>query len=298
MSPPSHTDVSHGPDGLEVPQQVIPLPDQVTQADNLEFMATLPVASCHLIYIDPPFGTGQSRRAASGGLGFVDPTWGSVGAWLDWMQPRFETMHRLVSANGSLVVHLDWRTVHYAKTALDSIFGGDNFLNEIIWSYRTGGRSTRWFARKHDTLLLYAKAKGCHAFNVLRDGTFRTLGMNRDADGRPYKSTRNGRLYFHPDGPALTDVWDLPFLSTVSAERNGYPTQKPEALLDRVIRACSNPGDVVADFFCGSGTTLAVAKRLGRRAVGCDLNPQAVELTRQRLAGLDGAATQPVSTKT
>lgn len=278
------TDASTGSTGQKVPPGDASGPNRVTQGDNLAFMQTLPQACCDLIYIDPPFGTGRPRRATAQAMGFVDPSWGGVGAWIDWLQPRLEAMHRLLPQSGSMVIHLDWRTVHYAKVALDGVFGPDNFLNEIIWSYRTGGRSTRFFARKHDTLLLYAKSKGLHTFNLLRGGTFRTLGLNRDPDGRPYKSTRNGRLYFHPDGPALTDVWDLPFLSTVSAERNGYPTQKPEALLERIIQACSDPGNTVADFFCGSGTTLAVAKRLGRQVIGCDLNPQAVELTRQRLA--------------
>ena len=110
-----------------------------------------------------------------------------------------------------------------------------------------------------------------------------TDGMNYDEQGRPYKQTRAGRLYFHPDGPAVTDVWEIPFLSTVSLERCGYPTQKPEALLERIIRAGSEPGDWVADFFCGSGTTLAVARRLGRRWLGCDNSAAAVKLAQRRV---------------
>lgn len=191
-------------------------------------------------------------------------------------------MHRLLSETGSLLVHLDWRTVHYAKVMLDTLFSRDNFLNEIIWHYRTGGRCSHWFARKHDSILFYAKNKGKHTFNVLRGGKFRTDGLNIDEDGRPYKSTKKGRLYFHPDGPAITDVWDIPFLSTVSNERTGYPTQKPEALLDRIIQAASNPGDVVADFFCGSGTTLTVAARTDRRFIGCDIESAAVEIAKNR----------------
>src|SRR5207244_453462 len=138
------------------------------------------------------------------------------------------------------------------QSLLDEIFGYEHFLNEIVWSYRTGGQSRRWFARKHDTILVYARSRGRHKFNVLRNGEFRTDGLNYDETGRPYKNTTRGRLYFHPGWPAMTDVWELPFLSTVSLERNGYPTQKPEALLERIIRASSDPGDVVADFFCGS----------------------------------------------
>ena len=258
--------------------------DRVVCCDNLVLLDKLPAESCDLTYADPPFGSGQQRKGTGAcGPTFADPARGGIEAYTDWLRPRLEHMHRVLSPRGSLYVHLDWRTVHHVKVLLDSIFGPANFLNEIVWSYRTGGRSHRWFARKHDTILLYVKRSGKHTFNLLRYGEFRTRGLNYDAQGRPYKSTRRGRLYFHPDGPALTDVWELPFLSTVSRERNGYPSQKPEALLERVIRASSNEGDLVADFFCGSGTTLVVAKRLGRRYLGCDSNPQAVKLATERL---------------
>jgi DNA modification methylase len=174
--------------------------------------------------------------------------------------------------------------VHHVKVLLVELFGGDHFLNEIIWSYRSGGRSGRWFPRKHDTLLLYAKRLGHHTFNRLRDGAYRTRDLRVTNGGRPYKSTRAGPIYFDPAGPVIPDVWDIPFLSTVATERTDYPSQKPEALLERVVKASSNEGDLVADFFCGSGTTLAVAKRLNRRYLGCDINPDAVEITKRRLA--------------
>jgi DNA modification methylase len=167
---------------------------------------------------------------------------------------------------------------------LDEIFGSDNFLNEIIWSYRSGGRTGRWFARKHDTILLYARKIGAHTFNRMRGGRYRTLDLQLTTDGQPYKSTRNGRIHFHPDGPVVPDVWEIPFLSTVSKERTRYPTQKPEALLERMIQASSDRGDLVGDFFCGSGTTLVTAKRLGRHWLGCDRSSEAVKLTRKRLA--------------
>ena len=140
--------------------------------------------------------------------------------------------------------------------------------------------------RKHDTLLLYARNAGRHTFNRMRGGQYRTRDLRFTEDGRPYKSTRNGPIYFHADGPILSDVWDIPFLSTVSKERTDYPTQKPETLLERIILASSNEGDLVADFFCGSGTTLAVAKRLERRWLGCDINPEAVAIAEKRLEGV------------
>ncbi len=254
--------------------------------DNLSLMARLPDACCDLIYADPPFGTGKRQAGRDAGPEFSDAWPAGLDGYLEFLRPRLQQFRRLLKTTGSLYLHLDWHTVHYVKVYLDQLFGYENMLNEIIWSYRTGGRSTRWFARKHDTILVYARRAGRHRFNLLRDGAFRTDGMNMDENGRPYKSTRAGRLYFHPDGPAMTDVWEIPFLSTVSLERTGYPTQKPEALLERIIRASSNPGDVVADFFCGSGTTLAVAQRLGRRWIGCDISADAVDIASRRVARL------------
>lgn len=252
-------------------------------ADCLDFMAGLPDGCCDLIYVDPPFCTGKRLTTTERTHEFGDAWPGGLDTYLEFLQPRLEQMHRLLKTSGTLWLHLDWHAAHYVKVRLDGIFGYDNFLNEVVWSYRTGGRSTRWFARKHDTLLVYARRAGRHTFNVLHDGCFRTDGLKRDEAGRPYKNTRAGRLYFHPDGPAMTDVWEIPFLSTVSLERTGYPTQKPEALLERIIRSCSQPGDLVADFCCGSGTALAVAQRLGRAWLGCDISAEAVELARQRL---------------
>jgi site-specific DNA-methyltransferase (adenine-specific) len=153
-------------------------------------------------------------------------------------------------------LHCDPTASHYLKLICDAVFcpQGGNFLNEIIWSYRTGGVGKQWFSRKHDVLFFYAKQTGQHVFHVQRSGEFRTEGMNYDETGRPYKSTKKGRLYFNSEGPTMTDVWEMPFLSTVSLERLGYPTQKPEALLERVIKASSNEGDVILDAYCGCGS--------------------------------------------
>ncbi len=249
--------------------------------DNLPFMRRLPDGCCDLIYIDPPFGTG--RAPTRGRARYSDQWAGGIKAYLAFMFPRLVECHRLLPRHGTLYVHLDWRAAHYVRIQLDTIFGMDNFLNEIIWHYRTGGVSRQWFGRKHDTILVYAKQIGRHRFNQLREGKFRTDGLNYDEKGRPYKSTKRGRLYFHADGPALTDVWDIPFLSTVSLERVKWPSQKPLALLRRIISASSRPGDRVADFFCGSGTTLVAAKEMGRRFLGCDASKQAAAIASQRL---------------
>jgi len=216
-------------------------------------------------------------------MGYTDHWSNGLDGYLSFLRPRLEHIHRVLKPTGTMFVHLDYRTSHYVKTALDQIFGYENFMNEIIWSYRTGGVSRRWFGRKHQTILAYAKRLGEHKFHVLREGWFRTDGLNIDSQGRPYKTTRRGRLYFDPRGPALTDVWEVPFLSTVGSERVGWPDQKPVKLLERIIACCSDPDNLVGDFFCGSGTTLVAANRLARRWVGCDICKDAVDLTYNRL---------------
>jgi len=261
--------------------------NRVALADCLTFVRSLPRACCTVIYADPPFNServvGLARRASPQ---FTDRHPGGTPDYLAFLRPRLAQMIELLTDTGTLYVHLDWRATHYVKVVLDELLSPDHLLNEIIWSYRGGARPARWFARKHDTILAYAKTPGRQVFNRLREGTYRTKDLRKDEDGRPYKSTRKGRIYFHPDGPAMSDVWDVPILSTVSKERTGYPTQKPEALLRRMIQASSNEGDLVGDFFCGSGTALAVAAKLGRRWIGCDQNPDAVTITQQRLAAV------------
>lgn len=251
-------------------------------SEALQFARAQPAESFDLIYVDPPFCTGKARGRATGGR-FADAWPGGLKEYLRELHPHLAEFHRLLPPRGTLWVHLDWRAAHYVKIQLDTIFGAENFLNEIIWHYRTGGAGRRWFARKHDTILVYARRLGRHQFFPQRGGAYRTDGLRRDAAGRPFKSTRRGRLYFHADGPLLSDVWDVPFLSTVSRERVAWPTQKPLALLERIIAATTRPGQRVGDFFCGSGTTLVAAARLGRCAVGCDRSAEAVRLARRRL---------------
>ncbi|HNO79987.1 MAG TPA: site-specific DNA-methyltransferase [Phycisphaerae bacterium] len=250
---------------------------RIVCADNLSMMATIADASIDLVYIDPPFMTNTTRVSANG-QNYEDRWRGGVDEYRAFLQSRLTEIHRLLKTSGSVYVHIDPRVSHHVRLMLDEIFGVGNFLNEVIWSYRTGGVSTKWFGRKHDTILVYAKSAGSHTFNVRREGAYRTDGLKLDEEGRPFKQTKKGRLFFNADGPALTDVWEIPFLSTVSLERTGYPTQKPEALLGRIIQASSLPGDLVADFFCGSGTTLAVAKRMGRKWLGCDESEEAVKI--------------------
>lgn len=247
-------------------------------------MRGLPDQCCNLIYIDPPFETPHAGPA------LMKPTLRknshakvAIDSFITFLRPRLIEMRRILARRGTLWVHLDWHAVHYIKCEMDELFGYEAFVNEIIWSYRAGSRPGRWFPRKHDSILVYAKTPGEQTFNSLRGGEYRTRDMQHDDDGRPFKSTKNGRIYFNPLGPAMTDVWEIPILSTVSRERVGYPSQKPRALLERVIQAGSNEGDIVADFFCGSGTTLVVARSLRRHWLGCDRHALAIEKTRRRL---------------
>ncbi len=242
--------------------------------DNLAVLGGMPSDAFQLIYADPPFATG--RRRGRGGASFPDFR-AEPRAYLEWLMPRLAEMRRVLDPRGTLYVHLDWHAVHYVKVGLDEIFGRENFRNEIIWHYNSGPRRQRDFGRRHDVILRYSKTANYF--------------FDPDAVRQPYSPDINippsKRHYYHPRGKVMDDVWRIPIIpQNDKRERLGYPTQKPEALLEVIVRSSSRPGDLVGDFFCGSGTTLAVAARLGRRWVGCDDNPEAIALARRRLAAI------------
>jgi site-specific DNA-methyltransferase (adenine-specific) len=255
-----------------------------------------------LIYIDPPFMTG--RNFTSGSQPAYNDTWNhDLDGYLQWLYATFVWLHRLLAEQGSMYVHLDWRAVHYARVMLDEIFASSNdstgagFKSEIIWHYQSGGRSQKHFARKHDTILLYTRsARYCfHPERIgERRGNHKRNNMRKEVgpDGRVTWTIRSaGRLYSYHEDALMTpsDVWnDISHLQQKDPQRNGYATQKPEALLERIILASSEEGDIVLDCFCGSGVTPLVAQQLGRRWIGCDQSKLAIQLTRQRL--LDHAA--------
>jgi DNA modification methylase len=262
----------------------------------LETASRLPRGIARLVYLDPPFLTGRPRvgparsgaadaRASTAADRYVfDDRWpGRLATYLPWLEANLRALLPLLMPGGSLVLHLDARTVHYAKVLLDWLMGEQAFINEIIWHYTGGGRSKTRFSNKHDTLLWYATGPR-PVFNV-------------DAVRVPYQPTSGyarsgivsaaGRRYLpHPAGTPVDDVWDIPIVNPMSAERVGYPTQKPLALLERLIAALTNPGDLVVDLFCGSGTTLVAAARLGRRWVGGDRSPAAIACARRRMETL------------
>ena len=250
-----------------------------------------------LIYIDPPFMTGRTFTVDTQPV--YDDTWNhELDTYLQWLYETLSWLHHLLAQHGSLYVHLDWRAVHYARVMLDEIFGytptgdGPGFKSEIIWHYQTGGRSQKHFARKHDTLLLYTKSAQ-YVFHPERIGERRGTDKRNhmrkqvDAAGRTSWTIRSaGKIYSYDEDSLMTpaDVWlDISHLHQKDPERNGYATQKPAALLERILLASSEQDDLVLDCCCGSGVTPAVAERLGRRWIASDQSPLAIQLTRQRL---------------
>jgi len=267
-------------------------PNKLYWGDNLHVMRALPSESIDLIYIDPPFFSGkkynmifQDRNEV---ITFEDIWEGGLPTYLVWLNARLVEMKRLLKPTGYIFVHLDWHAVHYVKTEMDKIFGYKNFVNEIIWHYFMGGKSKDRFARKHDNILVYIKS-GKPKLKVEEHDRILikkpSLGSHKDIKPILCK-TCNGESGIYLSKVLMDDVWDIPGVFNMSDEYLGYHTQKSEALLERIIKASSNEGDVVADFFCGGGTTPAVAQKLGRRWIACDISRIAIEVTKGRILRL------------
>lgn len=260
--------------------------------DNLPRLRALQAESVDLIYIDPPFNTGRTQRldrvrtrraedgarAGFGGRRYASEPAGSqsfADAFDDFegfLVPRLEELHRVLAADGSLFLHIDFREVHYCKVWLDRIFGRDAFLNELIWAYDYGARSKKRWSAKHDNILWYAKDPERYTFHF--DAMDRIPYMAPGLVGKE-KAAR---------GKTPTDVWWHTIVPTNGKERTGYPTQKPLGILRRILAVHSSPGDLVLDCFAGSGTTGAAALELGRRALLMDANPTALETMQARFA--------------
>lgn len=265
-------------------------PDRVIRGDAIAHAATCPDGALDAIYIDPPFGTGivQVGRGHRYADRADDPA-----AFVAWISPLLEHCRRALAAHGSLFVHLDYRAVHYVKVALDHLFGRASFVNEIVWCYAVGGKSRRGFGRKHDTILWYARGADW-AFYPDAIRVPRRAGSHMrvvlDEGGTPVQEKtdrKTGRVYRYPvaAGKIPEDWWaDIETLNHSDRERTGWPSQKPARLLERVLGAVTRPGDLVADWFAGSGTTAAVAQRLARRFLTVERESAAVELCVERLA--------------
>ena len=256
-----------------------------------------------LIYLDPPFGTGDSFQRKSEKEDSKIPLFRDdmpEAEYLKWMRVILTGCHALLSPSGSLYLHIDWRMSAKLRLMLDEIFGPDNFMDEIVWGYRSGGRATRFFPRKHDTILFYRKSRRVY-FNIAAVGTPRGpeprnhMRQFVGQDGRVGFSIRtNGKLYTYYEDDLIypTDVWtDIEHLQQKDKERLGYATQKPEALLERIILASSRAGDLVCDLFSGSGTTAAVAVKNGRRFLAVDASPLALITLRKRLLSIAASPT-------
>jgi len=258
--------------------------------DNLEVLKLLADETIDLIYIDPPFNTGKKQarkqisvsqdengdRVGFGGNRYQTTVIGErayrdyFDDYLSFLEPRLVEAHRVLKSNGSLYFHIDYREVHYCKVLLDDIFGRDSFINEIIWAYDFGGRSKKRWPAKHDNILFYAKNPEKYTFN--RDEVDRIPYMAPGLVGKE-KAAR---------GKFPTDTWWHTIVGTNSNEKTGYPTQKPVGVLKRIVGASSKQGDIVMDFFAGSGTIGEVCNELGRNFILVDNNPQAINVMRER----------------
>lgn len=277
--------------------------NHIYQGDNLYFMPDFPDESIDLIYIDPPFGTqslwqSKAFKEKVQELQFYDIWGGGVNGYIEFMVERLRHMHRLLKPTGSLFVHLDWRMSHYIKVELDKIFGvknpaatDSNFVNEIVWCYKSGGASKKHFARKHDTILFYAKHKKKYLekFRIKRDEKS-YQGIGYSTGNKNVKLYKDG--FFDYLGPHTLvypkDWWDdIGMISTAAKhsldKRTGWPTQKPVDLLMKIIQATTHKGDLVADFFCGCGTTINAAQELRRNWIGCDASKTACDVMREKM---------------
>ena len=296
---------------------------QITQTNAIicgdcrDQLARIPDGSVDLIYLDPPFFSGKNYDIVWGDgaeiraftdkkfftliceCGKVFPVKNKfcnecgasrdkatereskdIEAYIQWLRSRLEKCRDILRPTGTIYCHLDYHAVHYVKQMMDEIFGRENFQNEIIWHYFAGGKAKRFFARKHDNILTYTRGK-VHTFNPMKH--------KRRLDFKPAlkneaKNADTGRDEFgYYSVVTMDDVWDIKSVFNMANEYEGYPTQKPEALLERIIKASSNPGDVVLDPFCGCGTCVAVAEKLGRKWIGIDVSPTSTKLMVKRL---------------
>jgi len=266
--------------------------NELILGDNLEIMKKMPKESIDLIYLDPPFFSNRNYEVIWGDKGevrsFADRWAGGVENYLVWLKARVVEMHRLLKPTGSFYLHCDWHANAYIRVEiLDKIFGYDNLRNEVIWAYKSGGASKRFFSRKHDTIYFYSKSKN-YTFNLEKEKSYGQTGGGQGGKVVYYKDEIGSYSIV-----GVKDWWDISMLSTTHSERIGYPTQKPKKLIERIIKASSNEGDIVLDPFVGGGTTIIVADELQRQWIGIDQSPIAIKVSDFRLAKERSAWSQP-----
>jgi site-specific DNA-methyltransferase (adenine-specific) len=263
----------------------------IVSGESLQVLSALPDGCAGLVYADPPFNSGSRRDGfrtrtvrdpAAGRRGFAGATYAShrtdvasfpdsFDDYIGWLRPRLEQSRRILAAHGSLYLHVDPRESHYCKVLLDEVFGRGCFLNEVIWAYDYGARTTSRWPAKHDVILVYARTAGGHHFDLT------------EVDRVPYMAPGLQTAERAARGKSPTDVWWHTIVPTNSRERTGYPTQKPLGILRRIVAASSRRDDLVIDWCAGSGTTGVAAQELGRRFLLCDNSPDAVTVMQRRL---------------
>ena len=272
--------------------------------DNLHRLAQFPSECIDLIYLDPPFFSNRTYEVIWGDeaevRSFEDRWEGGINVYVNWMRERIIEMHRILKPTGSIYLHCDHHASHYLKVMMDEVFGTGNFLNEIVWRYRKWSNKTYRFQRNHDTLLFYARSESRdRIFNQLfmerAASTVKRFGTSKIVSGFDESGNRvpSQMADEESEGVGMDDVWEIPRVAPV---KQLYPTEKPEALLERVLTASSNRGDIVLDPFCGCGTTIAVAQRLHRQWIGIDISPTAVSLMKRRVEKAGAVDTKGKST--
>lgn len=251
----------------------------VYQMDNIELLQQLPDNYIDLIYCDILYNTGRKFKDYDDNLGTPQEA-------IKWYELRLKEMHRILKDTGSIYLQMDWRLVHYIKVKMDELFGYNNFRNQIVWRYkRWTATSENKLQSMHDIILLYAKDKNKlklnHQYETLDNP--RMYQNRKDTNGDVIRNDDGTVKYFPQTERQIDDVWDIPFLNPRAKERVGYDTQKPKELVERIIKLGSNKGDIVADFFCGSGTSMVTAKELERQYIGCDISEKAINITNERL---------------
>jgi len=273
----------------------------VLERDNLDVLQDLPDNFVDLVYMDPPFFTNRDQKSLDRTLfgseivelEFAD-VWKSHEAYLDWVRLRLQEIHRILKPTGSIFLHCDWHASHLLRVELDEIFRPSQFRGEIVWYFKRWTNSLQAFQRSHQIIYFYSKTQS-YKFNTLYEDYSLTTNVDqiwqkrvRDLNGRCITATSDGGDYVplakEKRGVPMRDVWEIPYINPRSKERTGWPTQKPLELLRRIILTTTNESDIVLDPVCGSGTTLVAAKALGRSWIGIDIAPEAVEITKKRLA--------------
>jgi DNA modification methylase len=288
-------------------QQFLPgtgVTDHLYRGDCFDVLDRIEDESVDLVYIDPPFFSqryyetiwGEDRER----FAFKDRWEGGIQTYISYLTERCRKLHDKLKPTGAFYIHLDWHICHYMKVELDKLFGYGNFRNEIIWHYKFRMmQSDRIFNRKHDNILFYAKSSATAVNQITEPWTreeiirVRKQAIYKDSAGKEWiwmpggrGHSKNKKKYLSEivkEGKAIDDVWDMPIINSSAKERMGYPTQKPLALLQRVVSASSNRGDVVLDAFCGCGTTMEAAQLLGRRWIGIDISQTALRVVQNRL---------------